>query len=126
LGVIAAPSKALKFGSMVTSIDFRNPALLAKMACTLDSFSGGRLQLGVGAGWFETKYKAYGYEFLSFVARRQQFIEALHVLLPLVRDGMVDFEGNYFSVHTDCYPRPAGKMHVIIGGKAKSLDELLP
>jgi alkanesulfonate monooxygenase SsuD/methylene tetrahydromethanopterin reductase-like flavin-dependent oxidoreductase (luciferase family) len=124
LGAVAAETESIKFGPMVTPLGFRNPALLAKMACTLHSFSGGRLQLAVGAGWYEPEYRADGYEFPPFAVRRSQFEEALAIILSMVRDGKVDFQGRYFSAHTDCLPRPAGRMHVIIGTKAKSMVRL--
>lgn len=121
LGAIAASTSRLKFGPMVSPIGFRNPALLSKMACTLHSFSGGRLQLAVGAGWYEAEYKAHGYLFPSFPERLGQFREALEIILKLVREGRADFDGRYFSAHTDCLPRPSGEVNVIIGAKAPSL-----
>lgn len=124
LGAVAAKTSSIRFGTMVTPLGFRNPALLARMACTLHSYSGGRLQLGIGAGWYEPEYRAHGYEFPSFAVRRRQFEEGLQILLSMVREGRVDFKGEYFTVHTDCLPRPAGKMHVIIGTKAKSMVKL--
>jgi alkanesulfonate monooxygenase SsuD/methylene tetrahydromethanopterin reductase-like flavin-dependent oxidoreductase (luciferase family) len=124
LGAVAAETTTIKFGPMVTPLGFRNPALLARMACTLHSFSGGRLQLAVGAGWYEPEYRAHGYEFPPFAVRRKEFEEGLSILLSMVRDGKVDFDGKYFSVHTDCLPRPAGRMHVIVGTKASSLVRL--
>jgi len=124
LGAVAAQTRSIRFGPMVTPLGFRNPALLARMACTLHSFSGGRLQLAVGAGWYEPEYKAHGFAFPSFAVRKKQFEEALSIILPMVRDGKVDFDGEYFSAHTDCLPRPSGRMHVIIGTKAKSLVRL--
>jgi alkanesulfonate monooxygenase SsuD/methylene tetrahydromethanopterin reductase-like flavin-dependent oxidoreductase (luciferase family) len=124
LGAVAARTSSIKFGPMVTPLGFRNPALLSRMACTLHSFSGGRLQLAVGAGWYESEYLAHGYEFPSFAVRRGQFEEGLTIILAMIREGKVDFRGKYFSAHTDCLPRPAGRMHVIIGTRAKSLVRL--
>src|SRR5215472_15751261 len=63
LGAVAVATKRIKFGPMVTPIGFRNPALLAKMACTLHSYSQGRLQMAVGAGWYEAEYLAHGFPF---------------------------------------------------------------
>src|ERR1700746_3135026 len=60
LGAIAASTHKIRFGPMVSPVGFRNPALLAKMACTLHSFSGGRLQLSAGAGWYEPEFRAHG------------------------------------------------------------------
>lgn len=124
LGAIAASTSSLKFGPMVTPISFRNPSLLAKMACTLHSFSRGRLQLAVGAGWYEAEYKAYGYLFPNITERLAQFREAYTILSQLIRDGRSDYEGKYFSAHTDCLPRPHGEVHFIVGGKSKSLVRL--
>src|SRR5438105_1974893 len=73
LGAIAASTNTLRFGSMVTPIGFRNPALLAKMANTINSYSGGRLMFGIGTGWNMNEYLAYGYEFPDFSTRREQF-----------------------------------------------------
>ena len=124
LGTVAASTSRIKFGPMVTPIGFRNPALLAKMACTLHSFSHGRLQLAVGAGWYETEYRALGYPFPDFKTRISQFSEALEILTALLRTGRVDFDGKHFTAHTDCLPRPDGHMHLIIGGRTKPVIRL--
>jgi alkanesulfonate monooxygenase SsuD/methylene tetrahydromethanopterin reductase-like flavin-dependent oxidoreductase (luciferase family) len=124
LGVIAASTTTLKFGPMVTPVGFRNPALLAKMACTLHSYSQGRLQLSVGAGWYEAEYKAHGFPFPAFRERLAQFREALQIIMPLVRQGRVDFDGTYFSAHTDCLPRPHGDLHLIVGATSRPIVRL--
>jgi len=124
LGAIAASTKSLKFGPMVTPIGFRNPALLARMACTVHSLSGGRLQLSMGAGWYEAEYVANGFRFPQFTERLGQFREALTIVTSLVREGRADFDGKYFSAHTDCLPRPSGNLHLIIGAKSKSMVRL--
>lgn len=121
LGAIAASTRTLKFGPLVTPVGFRNPALLARMACTLHSFSGGRLQLSVGAGWYESEYVSHGFSFPPLATRLSQFREALTIIKAMVKDGRIDFDGRHFSAHTDCFPRPAGKLHVTIGGKTKSM-----
>ena len=124
LGVVAATTRTLKFGPLVSPVGFRNPALLAKMACTLHSFSKGRLQLSVGAGWYEPEYKAHGFPFPSFHDRLEQFHEALEVMLPLIRVGRVDYDGKHFSAHTDCFPRPSGELHVIVGTNSRPIVKL--
>ena len=124
LGAVAASTSRIKFGPMVTPIGFRNPALLAKMACTLHSFSQGRLQLAVGAGWYEAEYRSLGYPFPDFRTRVAQFSEALEIIRALVNDGRADYDGKHFSAHTDCLPRPAGHMHFIIGGRTKPVIRL--
>ena len=124
LGVLAASTSRIKFGPLVSPIGFRNPALLAKMACTVHSASNGRLQLGVGAGWYEVEYKAHGFPFPDFRTRVDQFAEALEIISAMVNRGTVDYEGKYFSAHTDCMPRPMGHMHMMIGGRTKAVVRL--
>ncbi|MDA4124936.1 MAG: LLM class flavin-dependent oxidoreductase [Thaumarchaeota archaeon] len=124
LGAIAASTSSIRFGPMVTPVGFRNPALLAKMASTLHSYSRGRLQLSVGAGWYEAEFRAHGYPFPAYSERLAQFREALTIVVALVRQGRADFDGKYFSAHTDCLPRPAGDLHLIIGGKSKPVVRL--
>jgi len=124
LGAIAASTRTLRFGPMVTPVGFRNPALLARMACTVHSLSEGRLQLAMGAGWYEAEYVANGYSFPRFSERLGQFREALTIVSSLVREGRVDFDGRYFSAHTDCNPRPSGDFHLIIGAKSKPMVRL--
>ena len=124
LGAVAASTTSLKFGPMVTPIGFRNPALLARMACTLHSFSRGRLQLSVGAGWYEAEYQAHGYPFPPLKERLSQFREALTIVKAMVSEGRVDFDGKHFSAHTDCFPRPAGDVHLIIGGRTRTMARL--
>ncbi len=124
LGAVAAATSRLKFGPMVSPVGFRNPALLAKMACTLHSFSSGRLQLAVGAGWYEAEYRAFGYPFPAFQQRLGEFREALDIVLSLVREGRADYDGKFFSAHADCLPRPHGRMNVIVGAKAPALVRL--
>ena len=121
LGAVAASTRKIKFGPMVSPIGFRNPALLAKMACTLHSYSRGRLQLAIGAGWYEPEYKAHGFTFPGFNERVAQFDEALEIITALVRAGRADFDGKFFSAHTDCFPRPDGHLHLIVGARTKPL-----
>ncbi len=132
LGALAAKTANVKFGPLVSPVGFRNPALLARMACTLDSYSSGRMCLGLGAGWNEFEYKAHGYEFPPFKIRRKQVEEGYKIVRELTEGKRVDFDGEYYSAHVDCYPRPAkGRVHLIGGGRhpkivrtlAKYVDE---
>ncbi len=75
------------------------------------------MQFAVGAGWYEDEYKAHGYRFPDMKTRRQQFVESLKIMVPLVRGDRVDFDGDFFSAHTDCFPKPSGHVNVIIGAK---------
>jgi alkanesulfonate monooxygenase SsuD/methylene tetrahydromethanopterin reductase-like flavin-dependent oxidoreductase (luciferase family) len=83
---------------------FREPAVLAKMADTLDEVSGGRLILGLGAGWHEPEFRAFGLPFDHLASR---FAEALAIIVPLLREGQVDFEGSYYRAPA-CELRPRG------------------
>ena len=104
LAAVAASTERVELGTIVLATSFRNPALLAKMATTLDAISGGRLILGVGCGWHEPEYRAFGYPFDHRVDR---FAEALQVLAPLLREGEVTFAGAYYQAE-DCLILPRG------------------
>jgi probable F420-dependent oxidoreductase len=104
LSAVAAATERVELGTIVLATSFRNPALLAKMATTLDAISGGRLILGVGCGWHEPEYRAFGYPFDHRVDR---FEEALQVLAPLLREGAVTFAGDYYQAE-DCVILPRG------------------
>lgn len=124
LGAIAAATATLKFGPLVSPIGFRNPALLARMACSLHSFAHGRLVLGVGAGWYEAEYASHGFEFPRFDVRIEQLHEGLEIIRPLTEGKEVEFKGKYYSAHTSCLPKPHGKINLIIGGKNRKVIEL--
>ncbi len=104
LAAVAASTDRVELGTIVLATSFRNPALLAKMATTLDAISGGRLVLGVGCGWHEPEYAAFGYPFDHRVDR---FAEALEILAPLLREGAVTFVGTYHQAQ-DCVILPRG------------------
>jgi probable F420-dependent oxidoreductase len=104
LAALAEATKRVEIGTLVTCNSFRNPAILAKMATTVDEVSHGRLILGVGAGWNEPEYRAFG---LPFDHRVDRFEEALQILKPLLREGHVDFVGRYYQAR-DCDIAPRG------------------
>ncbi len=104
LSALAAVTDRVEIGPLVSCTGFRNPALLAKIADTVDEISGGRLILGLGAGWHEPEYNAFGYPFDRRVGR---FEEALRIITGLLREGHVDFEGTYYQAR-DCELRPRG------------------
>ena len=108
LAGIAAATSRIAIGPLVACTSFHNPTMLAKLAGTVDEISGGRLILGLGAGWNETEYRAYGFPFDRRVAR---FAEAFTIIRSLLRDGKVDFAGEFYSAR-DCElvprPRPGG------------------
>jgi probable F420-dependent oxidoreductase len=122
LTALAAATRRVELGTLVACNSFRNPALLAKMAHTVDEISGGRLILGVGAGWNQPEYEAFGFPFDHRVDR---FEEALQILRPLLKEGRVDFTGKYYTAR-DCEitprsPRPGGPPLMVGAGKPRML-----
>jgi alkanesulfonate monooxygenase SsuD/methylene tetrahydromethanopterin reductase-like flavin-dependent oxidoreductase (luciferase family) len=117
LAALAEATHRLHLGPLVACTSFRNPAILAKMADTLDEVSGGRVVLGLGAGWHEPEYEAFG---LPYDHRVGRFEEALAIIVPLLRTGRVDFSGQYYQAR-DCVlaprgPRPDG-LPILIGAQ---------
>ena len=104
LAALAAATTRVEIGPFVACTGYRNPALLAKMAATVDEISGGRLILGLGAGWHEPEYRAFGY---PFDHRASRFAEAFTIIRSLLREGQVDFAGTYYQAR-DCEIRPRG------------------
>jgi len=104
LSAIAAVTSKVTLGPFVACNSFREPALLAKMADTLDEVSGGRLLLGLGAGWHEPEYTAFGFPFDHLAGR---FEEALQIIVPLLKGQKVTFHGRYYNVD-DAELRPRG------------------
>ena len=104
IAALSAVVPRVEIGALVMCALWRNPALLAKMADTVDEISGGRLILGLGAGWHEPEFRAYGF---PFDHRIDRFAEALAVIVPLLRAGQVDFTGTYLTAR-ECELRPRG------------------
>ena len=104
VSALAASTTRVQIGTWVMSTGFRNPALLAKMAETADEISGGRIILGLGAGWHEPEYKAFGFPYEPRVAR---FEESIAIIRGLLHNGYVDFSGKYYEAR-DCELRPRG------------------
>ena len=104
LAALAEATQRIELGPLVACNSFRNPALLAKMAVTLDEVSAGRLVLGIGAGWHEPEYRAFGFPFDRRVGRLE---EALQIISALLRTGHVDFQGRFYSAR-DCEITPRG------------------
>ncbi|HEX3629423.1 MAG TPA: LLM class flavin-dependent oxidoreductase [Candidatus Dormibacteraeota bacterium] len=122
LAGIAAVTSRIAIGPLVASTSFHNPAMLAKLAGTVDEISGGRLILGLGAGWNETEYRAYGFPFDRRVAR---FAEAFTIIRSLIREGRVDFQGEFYTAR-DCelLPRARPAMPLLIGSTGKRMLEI--
>ena len=122
LPALAEATERVELGTIVLCAPFRNPALLAKMADTLDEVSGGRLILGLGAGWHQPEFEAFGYPFDHLASR---FEEYLQIVVPLLREGKVDFKGTYYSA-PNCElrprgPRPGGPPILVAGAKPRML-----
>ncbi len=125
LSALAAVTTRIELGTMVACTSFRPPALLAKMADTLDEISHGRFILGLGAGWHQPEYEAFGYPFDHLAGR---FEEALQIIVPLLREGHVDFKGQYYQVN-NCVLRPRGPSKngpsILIGAKRPRMLQLV-
>lgn len=104
VSALAAVTHRAELGTFVSCVGFRNPALLAKMADTVDEISNGRLILGIGAGWNKPEHHAFGF---PFDRRTDRFAEALAIISSLLRHGHVDFDGTYYQAR-ECELRPRG------------------
>jgi alkanesulfonate monooxygenase SsuD/methylene tetrahydromethanopterin reductase-like flavin-dependent oxidoreductase (luciferase family) len=114
---IAARYPGPLLGTIVMSNSYRYPPLLAKMAATLQAFSHGRLVLGYGAGWLQSEYRAYGYDFPPTRVRIAQMVEALQLMRAMWSTSPATFEGTYYHIQEAyCEPRPDPAPIVMIGG----------
>ena len=116
---VARDTKRVRVGQMVTCNGYRNPALLAKMASTVDVLSHGRLNFGIGAGWYEQEYRAYSYPFPDAPVRLRQLDEAVQIILAMWTQEEAFFEGTYYQVRGAInQPKGVQKPHIplLIGG----------
>lgn len=117
---LATHTKRIEFGPLVTPVSFRHPTHTARMAAAVDDLSGGRLTLGIGAGWQEREHHNYGWDLLSKKDRFNRLEEGLEVITRLLKsDNPFDFEGSYYHIHDGILlPRPArpGGPHILVGG----------
>lgn len=122
LAAIAEATQRVELGTLVMCTEFRNPALLAKMAATLDHISGGRLILGIGCGWHDPEYEAFGYPTDHKVGR---FEDSLAIIRSLIRDGRAEHEGTWHSVR-DAVLLPAARpdLPILIAAKRPRMLEL--
>lgn len=120
LAALAPLTERVRLGTLVLSAGFRHPAVVAKSAAAIDLLSGGRLDLGMGAGWYAPEFEAFGYPFGSTGERFRALEETLEVLVRLLGEGPASFEGERFRLH-DAYnhPRPAQSPRppIWLGGK---------
>ncbi|TGD87496.1 LLM class F420-dependent oxidoreductase [Mycolicibacterium sp. CH28] len=98
MAAYAATTSRIKLGQMCTAMSYRNPAYLAKVAATTDVISGGRVQMGIGGGWYEHEWRAYGYGFPSAGVRLARLDEGVQIMRDAWRDGKVSFAGEHYQV----------------------------
>jgi F420-dependent oxidoreductase-like protein len=98
MAAYAATTSRIKLGQMCTAMSYRNPAYLAKVAATTDIISGGRVQMGIGGGWYEHEWRAYGYGFPSAGVRLARLDEGVQIMRDAWRDGKVSFQGKHYQV----------------------------
>ena len=124
LSAIASATSKLRIGQVVTCNSYRSPALLAKMSSTLDAISNGRLEFGIGAGWFEYEYNSYGYRFDNASTRIEQLDESITIIKKMWQKEKSNFKGrHYFIKNAICSPKPIQKPHppIMVGGAGQKL-----
>lgn len=124
IAALARETSTIKLGQMVTCNSYRPPSLLAKMASGVDVMSSGRLILGIGAGWYENEYQAYGYEFPETPERLRMLREALQVIKAMWTQDRAEFEGQYYRLRGAINePKPVQKPHppIWIGGAGEKV-----
>jgi F420-dependent oxidoreductase-like protein len=121
LAALAARTSKVTLGLLVGGVTYRNPALHAKIATTLDVISGGRAWLGIGAAWFEDEHRAYGYEFPPLKIRFEMLEEALQICRAMFTQDSASFEGKHFRVDGAMNnPKPLrGDLPIVIGGSGE-------
>lgn len=119
MAALARETSTIRLGTLVACNNYRHPPLVAKMACSLDHISNGRLEFGLGAGWFEQEYVGYGYDFPPMGTRLRQLEEALHICTLMWTEESATFTGRHYRVHQAwCNPKPVQKPYppIMIGG----------
>ena len=127
LTALAVETKKIKLGQSVLCNSFRNPAYLAKMISTLDNISNGRTLLGIGAGWFEEEYKAYGYPFPTPKRRVDEFEESLTIYKKIFTEEVTNFKGKFWTLrrHRN-FPKPLQKPYpqIVVGTIGKRMIDI--
>lgn len=121
---LAAETEKIRLGQLVMCNPFRHPPLLAKMGATLDSISEGRLILGLGTGWAENEFNAYGYTFEKPATRVQRVSEAAQIIRKMWTEEKTSFKGRHYEVQDAyCFPQPVQKPHppIMIAGSGEQL-----
>jgi F420-dependent oxidoreductase-like protein len=124
LAALTQVTSRLRLGSLVTCQSYRNPALLAKIAAGVDHMSGGRLEFGIGAGWKELEYRAYGYDFPAPSVRVEQLVDAIEICLRMWSEDKATYRGVHHRIRdAQCSPKPIQKPHprVWIAGERRGV-----
>ena len=118
LAAIAASVPRVRIGPLVAGNTYRNPALTAKIAATVDHISGGRVVLGLGAGWQENEHEKYGFEFSTVKGRLDRLDEAVEIVTSLLSNNRTDYQGNHYTIlDAPLDPKPVQtKIPLMIGG----------
>jgi F420-dependent oxidoreductase-like protein len=117
LSALAQHTSRVRLSALVTGNTYRHPSLLAKTVTALDVVSGGRAQLGIGAGWFELEHQSLGFDFGTFTDRFERLEESLQIVLPMLRGEQPTLEGKWYRVHDAMnHPAPLSRIPVLIGG----------
>jgi F420-dependent oxidoreductase-like protein len=128
LSGIASVTSKLRIGQVVTCNSYRHPSLLAKITSTLDAISNGRLEFGIGAGWFEHEYTSYGYKFDEAISRIAQLDESLTIIKKMWQNTTSTFKGKHYSIkNAICNPKPVQSPHppVMVGGAGSKLMDVV-
>ena len=123
ISALATCTEKLVLGPMVAAQSFRNPALAANIASSLDHITGGRICFGIGAGWKREEYKAYGYPFPPFATRMQELDETIEIVKRMWTQARPSFEGEHYRIdRAVCYPHPvrSGGIPIWVGGASES------
>jgi F420-dependent oxidoreductase-like protein len=120
MAALAAATSTVRLGQMCTCNTYRPPSYLAKVAASIDVISGGRVEMGIGAGWYEHEHDGYGYPFLRPSARIGMLDEGVQIMQRMWTDDSVSFDGRYYTLDgAICSPKPLQKPHIpfwIAGG----------
>jgi alkanesulfonate monooxygenase SsuD/methylene tetrahydromethanopterin reductase-like flavin-dependent oxidoreductase (luciferase family) len=128
LSALAERTDDVDIGPLVGSVTYRNPALLAKMATTVDILSEGRLKLGLGAGWHEEEHHAYGFDFPDIGTRIEMLEEAIHVVKAMFTEEHPTYEGEHYQIDDALNnPKPTSEPHppIVIGGAGPRMLRLI-
>jgi F420-dependent oxidoreductase-like protein len=124
LAALSQRTERIRLGQIVGCASYRNPGLLAKVAANIDVISGGRLDWGIGAGWYEHEYRAYGYEFPPAADRIRMLAETVEIVRSMWSEAETSYKGRHFTIDgAQCDPKPLQSPHppILIGGGGPQL-----